>query len=106
MRRRLASALAFDVATIDDALGIVEQVLPIIGPHGHLDLGPALLMLREYHGLSAAAIGRCVGVTGGTVRRWETGKTRPSRTFIARLAAAFEVPADDLLMTVGSRLAA
>jgi transcriptional regulator with XRE-family HTH domain len=51
-------------------------------------LAARLRELRIFEGLSQAALARCVGVTSGTVRRWEAGMTTPSPQRLQRLEAA------------------
>jgi DNA-binding transcriptional regulator YiaG len=46
-----------------------------------------LRTLRKRLGLSAADLGKLVGVTGQSVYNWEQGKAKPRRTQIAALAA-------------------
>lgn len=47
-----------------------------------------LKKLREKRGLSAAALGKLLGVTAQTIYNWEAGTTRPGSEQLAALAAA------------------
>lgn len=46
-----------------------------------------LKKLREKRGLSAATLGKLLGVTAQTIYNWEAGTTRPGREQLAALAA-------------------
>jgi DNA-binding transcriptional regulator YiaG len=45
-----------------------------------------LKKMRERHGLSAATLGEILGTSLQTIYNWETGKTRPPKEQIAKIA--------------------
>ena len=67
-----------------------------------LPMGALLLAERTHHGYKAAEVGRMVGVTPGTVRRWELGLSHPSGRSRRRLALVYGL--DGALLGVTSGL--
>ena len=55
------------------------------------DFGGLLRRLRRSHGLTLAQLSRVVGVTPGTVHRWEANRYRPTSRSLQRLGAAFDL---------------
>ena len=55
----------------------IATIFPVNGLRNH----------RVNLGLSAPYLGRLVGVTGTTIYRWETGRTKPDEGYMAKLAA-------------------
>lgn len=92
--RQLARALRLDVRFVQEQLGSGRG-----GPPTPADPPSQLEALRLRTGLTAAQLGRVVGVRGGAVRRWETGRARPSRLAQARLRAIFGAEVEDLFAT-------
>lgn len=48
--------------------------------------GKGLRTLRDRHDLSAAALGKLIGVSGATVFNWESGKSRPKPAQLSQIA--------------------
>ena len=86
-------------SAVQRVLGLTASELGLTPPSPTPDdwaampFGDRLRTRRSQSGLSAAALGRCVGVTGGTIRRWEQGHTRPSLRLTARLELALPLAA-------------
>lgn len=74
---RLARILRVSESELNQLLGLV-RVTPDLAHLYPGELGTGLGTLPRATGLSGAAVGRCVGVAGGTIRRWEVGRTVPS----------------------------
>lgn len=53
--------------------------------------------LREWAGLSQAALAKKVGVTRSAVNAWEMGLSIPTTQYVAELAQLFHVSADFML---------
>lgn len=56
------------------------------------ELGEEICRLREQAGLSKAALGRVLGVSGAAISQWEAGVTKPSPKSLAEFARALHVP--------------
>lgn len=56
-----------------------------------------LTELRKERGLSQAAVAKALGVSLGIVCYWETNKSDPTATNVAKIARYFHVSADFLL---------
>ncbi len=93
--RQLARILRVSGSELNQIVGLVRDDPDLTAWHPG-ELGPGLWTLRKASGLSCAAVGRCVGVTGGTVRRWEVGRTVPPVRMRERLAAFHGVSAEEL----------
>ena len=52
---------------------------------------------RQLHGISRVALAHALSVSVSTIRRWETGKTRPGRALRVRLFEMMRSDADDHL---------
>ena len=52
---------------------------------------------------SAAAAGRRLGISGSVITGWSAGRKPQSRS-IAKIAAALELPAEDLLIATGTKI--
>lgn len=61
------------------------------------DFGNYICALRRERGLSQFQLGTLVGVTDKAVSKWENGDAKPKISTCFRLAAALNVPLDDLL---------
>jgi transcriptional regulator with XRE-family HTH domain len=55
-------------------------------------IGRTLQRLREARGLSRAALGRTVGISGVYVAKLERGRSDPTVGVLQRLAKALDVP--------------
>jgi transcriptional regulator with XRE-family HTH domain len=53
-----------------------------------MDVGYKLYELRRSRGLTQAELGRRVGVSEAAIRAYETGKRRPKRVYLERIAEA------------------
>jgi transcriptional regulator with XRE-family HTH domain len=62
-----------------------------------LSLGDTLFNARSSLGFSATQIGRMIGVSGGTVRRWENQRSFPRRRHLSRLAVVLDLEEAALL---------
>ena len=56
-----------------------------------------LMQLRKERGLSQATVAKDLGVSLGIVCYWETNKSDPTATNVAKLARYFNVSSDYLL---------
>ena len=56
-----------------------------------------LMELRKERGLSQATVAKDLGVSLGIVCYWETNKSDPTASYIAKVARYFTVSADYLL---------
>ena len=66
--------------------------------NGHMKIFAERLMeMRKERGLSQATVARDLGVSLGIVCYWETNKSDPTATNIAKVARYFNVSADYLL---------
>jgi transcriptional regulator with XRE-family HTH domain len=61
-------------------------------------LGERIREARLRRGLTQEALGEAVGVVKVSVSQWESGRTKPSIPNLWRIAAALDVPADDLVL--------
>jgi transcriptional regulator with XRE-family HTH domain len=89
--RRLSRALHVVDSTLCDRMRWPRPPLLTMAPS---ELSPHELIRwrRLQEGLNCAEVGRCVGVTGQTVRRWESGDFRPRPATLERLARALALP--------------
>lgn len=80
------------LSLLGSALGVPPQALCTCPPllcgieWGAVPLQDRIRALRQREGLTGAGLGRCIGVSGATVHRWETGETRPSLRRLELLA--------------------
>lgn len=63
--------------------------------------GSNVRVLRRHHGQCQDVLGRRVGVTRTTLRRWEMGERWPTLPLALKLAEALEV---ELSVLIGPRL--
>jgi transcriptional regulator with XRE-family HTH domain len=63
--------------------------------------GETLRSVRDDSGLSQAAVGELVGVTGSAVGQWETGKIEPGRDTVFSLERALDLDAGRLSRDLG-----
>ena len=95
--RQLARLLRRPLPQIIAAVGLPE---PSFGSRPHAgrpeSLGDAVAALRWSSGLSAAELGRRLGVSRWTMRRWESGSTRPSPGACRRLESVLGLPPGSL----------
>ncbi|MCL2369990.1 MAG: helix-turn-helix domain-containing protein [Firmicutes bacterium] len=63
----------------------------------NIPFGERLKELRQERNLSTTELGEIIGVTNGTVSRWENNKTEIISQHIITLAKFFEVTTDYLL---------
>ena len=63
--------------------------------------GESLRSVRDDLGLSQAAVGDRVGVTGSAVGQWETGKIEPARDTVFALERALDLDAGRLSRDLG-----
>lgn len=61
-----------------------------------------LKKLREKRGLSAAGLGKLLGVTAQTIYNWESGTTRPGREQLVALAAARKLGKREIARRLGA----
>lgn len=59
--------------------------------------GSFIAALRKQKGLTQEQLGECLGVTGKTISRWETGKYMPDIDKLQELSAFFQISLDILL---------
>jgi len=96
--RASIAALRRQVEKLEKELRRATRVSARVSPEGDDDdtgdSGPArrfsasrLATHREKLGLSAAAYGKLVGVTGQTIYKWEQGKARPRKAQLESLAS-------------------
>lgn len=96
--RASIAALRRQVEKLEKELRRATKVAARVSPEGDADdageSGPArrfsasrLATHREKLGLSAAAYGKLVGVTGQTIYKWEQGKARPRKAQLEGLAS-------------------
>jgi DNA-binding transcriptional regulator YiaG len=78
---RRATRVSARVSPADDTDEAAES-----GPSRRFSAG-RLAAHREKLGLSAAAYGKLVGVTGQTIYKWEQGKARPRKAQLEGLAS-------------------
>ena len=73
-----------------------------------MDVGYKLYELRRSRGLTQAELGRKVGVSEAAIRAYETGKRRPKRVHLERIADAlgirYEAIADYGVVTVNEAI--
>lgn len=62
-----------------------------------MSLGTRMRELREAAGISQEQIAKAVGVSRNAVSQWESDRTRPSTSRLARIAHALKVPIENLL---------
>ncbi|MCW5595578.1 MAG: helix-turn-helix domain-containing protein [Anaerolineales bacterium] len=60
-----------------------------------------LRKLRKRHGLSAAALGEIVGASLQTIYNWESGKTRPPKEQIVKIAVLRKMSTRDVQQRLG-----
>lgn len=87
---RLARALRVEPTSLGRAIGRDLEADNLLS----VDSLPPNALLRELRlrqGLTAAELGRCVGVGGATVRRWERGLFQPRERVAQRLAQVLGV---------------
>jgi len=98
LHRASIAALRRQVEKLEKELRRATKVSTRVSPQGDADetgdSGPArrfsasrLATHREKLGLSAAAYGKLVGVTGQTIYKWEQGKARPRKAQLEGLAS-------------------
>ncbi|MFG2483881.1 MULTISPECIES: helix-turn-helix domain-containing protein [Streptomyces] len=61
------------------------------------EVAPRLRRLRARRGLTLAALSETTGISKSTLSRLESGQRRPSLELLLPLAAAYQVPLDDLV---------
>ena len=95
--RPLARCLRRPLRTVLAAAGL--ELPPVPPPHTWPAVGlpEVLSALRQSSGWSAAAVGRRIGVSGSTVRGWETGSSRPSASAARRLEMMHGLPSGGLV---------
>jgi len=69
---------------------ILEEL--VLGEERSDDVGRNLRTARAWRGLSQEALAKLAGVDPATVTFVETGKTKPYRSTLGKLAAALDVP--------------
>lgn len=96
--RRMAVAYGVPVADVAAACGVAyprELDLMTWGPG---DLPAVLLVLRQWSGLTQAAVAIRVGASKDSVRGWENGRTQPGSFLRARLEEMYRLPEGSLLI--------
>lgn len=53
--------------------------------------------LQEESGLKESVLAKKLGVSPTTVNNWITGKTKPMRVYIEKLAEFFGIPEEELM---------
>ncbi|WP_329522083.1 helix-turn-helix domain-containing protein [Spirillospora sp. NBC_01491] len=61
------------------------------------EVGPRLKRLRTQRGVTLAALAEATGISKSTLSRLESGQRRPSLELLLPLAAAHQVPLDELV---------
>ena len=67
-------------------------------PHKHAAQGQFLAACRKSCGLTQRDVAEALGVTVGSVQRWETGECRPKQSTRADLATLLELSVRDFIM--------
>lgn len=75
---------------------VVEQ-----SDHGLRFSSEGLKKLRKRHGLSAAALGEIVGTSLQTIYNWESGKTRPPKEQVVKIAVLRKMSTRDVQQRLG-----
>ena len=57
-----------------------------------MTIGNNIRQMREQTGLTQVELGKCIGVTGVTIMRYETGQREPRFDQVLKIAAALDVP--------------
>lgn len=65
------------------------------------DFGPKLRMLRAMKKISIDELAKKIGVTGTSIRYWETGARTPRLEYIPKLAEAFSLDISDFIRDSG-----
>lgn len=73
---------------------------------GNPTLGLRLRELRLQRGMTMAGLAERIGVTQPAISQWESGRERPGRDTLQRLAAAFGVSAEALMQPAASATSA
>ena len=68
-------------------------------------LGLRLRELRLERGMTMAALAERIGVTQPAISQWESGRERPGRETLQRLAGALGVTAEALALRAGAQSA-
>lgn len=76
-----------------------DKQAPQPSPHQAVldEVAPRLRRLRARRGLTLAALSETTGISKSTLSRLESGQRRPSLELLLPLAAAYQVPLDDLV---------
>ncbi len=99
--RSLARLLRRPLPRIVAAAGLATPRLPHPQTWRAEDLGAVVAGLRRSAGWSAAGLGRRLGMSRWTVRRWESGTTRPSLSACRRMENVFQLPGGSLTRLCG-----
>jgi transcriptional regulator with XRE-family HTH domain len=94
--RRLARLLRRPLSCVLQAVDLPPAQVPNPRKWLPADLPQVVTVLRRSSGWSAAAVGRRVGVSGWTVRSWESGSTLPPLSACQRLELVHGLPRDSL----------
>ncbi len=65
-------------------------------------MSDSLRQARDFHGLSREKVAALIGVSSKTIERWENGTTPAKRYQLARLAAVYGVPVEQLTEEVAA----
>jgi DNA-binding transcriptional regulator YiaG len=99
--RSLARLLRRPLPQIVEAAGLPAPRVPDPRTWRPEDLGTVVAALRRSAGWSAAGLGRRLGMSRWTVRRWESGTTRPSMSACRRMEDVFRLPRGSLTRICG-----
>ena len=65
-----------------------------------MKIGEKIKTFRKSRNISQEALAKALGVTFQAVSKWETNVTAPDVSLIPAIASYFEVPIDELLITM------
>lgn len=74
-----------------------------MGPTLYTQIGEQILLTRRRAGLSQGDLGKKLGVSHAAVSDIERGKTRPDLDYLAKIAAALDVPLKQIVVLPDDR---
>jgi transcriptional regulator with XRE-family HTH domain len=90
--RAMARAYRRPIRDVLQHSGVALPPLPAAATWSPADLPKAISALRAAEGLSKDGLGRVIGRSGQTIRRWEDGAGLPDAASIRRLEVVFRLP--------------
>ena len=71
----------------------IPKVIEFLGYNpfnlGTGDVRDRLVAFRKTHGLTIGGLAKCIGVSRGTVGRWESGKSVPAQRYLEALDSPY-----------------